>query len=217
MIAEVMRFASFLLPIFFIALYYVKTAKLDWLRKFDVLTLFIPIFAYLVFPELGFRIELIVAYWVFVLFGTRLFVSKGWSYPQALSLAFCLTYFGSFLWELPTHIYTILLHGGVDGAFPLHLIYIFPMVFVYEKVKTNLPRAEIAKLLGYLFVYSICVLSMNWVWGADLWDIRNNPIETQMLLQAVWMLNRVVAVLGLFTIYRVSSNRKNGGKHAEKL
>lgn len=210
MIADAMRFASFLLPIFFIALFYWKTAKFDWLRKFDLLTIFIPVFAVLVTPELGFRFELIIAYWVFVLFGTHLFASKGWSYPQALSLAFCLTYFGSFLWEMPTHVYTILVNGGIDGAFPLHLIYIFPIVFVYEKVKTNQHRKEVLSLLGYLFFFSSLVVATYWISGFDIWDIRRNSLESQIVMQSLWMLNRVVAVLGLFAIYRDSTIRKKG-------
>lgn len=208
MTSEIFRVTTFLLPILFMTLFYVKTNKLNFLKKYGILTLFIPIFLQLFFNELGFHLYLIFAYMIFVLFGMSIFNSKGWAIPQALSVSFCLVYFGSFFWELPTHIYTIIVCGGIDGAFPLHLLYIFPMVFIFTNLKTNQLSREVFNLLFVILFFSVTVMSVLIGMGLDIWNVAVNPPFGQIVEESFWMLNRMVVIVGLFAIYIKSSVRK---------
>lgn len=208
MIQEIVRITGYLLPIPFMALFYIKTDKLNFLKKYQILTLFIPIFMQLIFGDLGYNIELIFAYVILVLLGTTIFNEKGWTYPQALSLSFCLVFFGSFLWELPILTYTIIIRGGIDGAFPLHLLFIFPMVFVYEKVKTNKKRINNLNLLLVMMVCSSIGLLVLITSKVDIWNIVQSRMSDQVFAQTLWMVNRVIVIGGLFAIYIKSSLRK---------
>jgi len=212
MIPEIVRIVSFLLPIPFMALFYVKTNKLDFLKKWSLPILFIPIFAQIFFTDIGFKFELVLAYTIFVLFGAYVFNSKGWTYPQALSLSFCLAYFGSFLWELPTHIYTIIVRGGIDGAFPMHLLYIFPIIFIYEKVQTNQPKKEILNTIISILGFSMIVLVVLLAGGYNIWYVNQNPPLEQSIMEFLWMFNRIIVIFGLFTIYIKSTVRKKRDK-----
>jgi len=208
MIAEIIRFASFLLPIPFMILFYIKTDKLDFLKKYGILALFIPILANLYFTDIGFNLGLITTYIIFVLFGASIFNSKGWTYPRALSLSFLLIYFGSFLWELPIIIYTIIIRGGIDGAFPLHIIYIFPMLFVYEKIKTNRTKKELFNLGTQTIIYSVLILFVLIISSIDIWNITQATTVNQSIAQILWMINRIIVTIVLFSIYAKSSLRK---------
>lgn len=208
MIAEFFRVASFLLPVPFMALFFVKTDKLNFLKTNPFPAFIVLVFLQIVFGTLGYVFPLVIAYTSLVLLGTSIFSSKGWTMPQALSLSFCLTYFGSFFWELPTHIYTIIVRGGVDGAFPLHLLFVFPMLLVYEKIKTNRTREDVFLRASRLLLFSVLVLAGLLVGGYDIWSVPANPLSMQVVEEAVWMANRVIVVIGLFMIYRNSSLRK---------
>ncbi len=212
MIQEIIRIVSFLLPIPFMALFYVKTNKLDFLKKWSLPILFIPIFTQILFTDIGFKFELVLAYTIFVLFGAYVFNSKGWTYPQALSLSFCLAYFGSFLWELPTHIYTIIVRGGIDGAFPMHLLYIFPIIFIYEKVQTNRTKKEILNTIISILGFSTIVLIALLAGGYNIWYVNQNPLQNQSIMEYLWMFNRIIVIFGLFTIYIKSTVRKKRDK-----
>lgn len=209
MIAEIIRFTSFLLPIFFMLLFFVKTDKLNVLEHVDILFLFVPVFLLIFNFDFGFKIELLTAYMILIFIGTHILLRAGWTYVRALSIAFCLAYFGSFLWELPTHIYTIALRGGIDGAFPLHIIYIFPILLIYEKLKTNLPRKDILKTLLCIFGYSSIVLIALVASGANIFDIQQNSLADQNVIQAAWMINRIAVVVWIFAIYANSTLRKS--------
>lgn len=208
MLPEIIRTLSFLLPIPFMALFYIKTNKLDFMKKYGILTLFIPIFLNILSSDFGYHLDLTFAYMIFVLFGAHIFSQKVWTYPQALSLSFCLTYFASFLWELPTHIYTIIVRGGVDGAFPLHLLFIFPIIFIYEKVQTNQSRKEVYNILVQIIGYSTLSMIVLLLSGIDIWNVAQNPQSGQIVEEALWMVNRMVVVIGLFYIYSKSTLRK---------
>jgi hypothetical protein len=142
------------------------------------------------------------------LFGASVFNRRGWTYSQALSMSFCLVYFGSFLWELPTHIYTVIVRGGIDGAFPLHLLFIFPMIFIYEKVKTNQSRKRIAITLLEILGYSTLLLIVLLIANFNVWNVSQNPASAQGIEQSLWMINRMVVMVGLFSIYAESSLRQ---------
>lgn len=162
----------------------------------------------IIFNTLGYNFPLIIAYTTLVLFGTSIFAKKGWTYPQALSLSFCLTYFGSFLWELPTHIYTIIVRGGIDGAFPLHLLFIFPIIFVYEKVRTNKTKKETISTLFIILTCSTIILFTLVISGFNVWKVSTNPFSNRIAEEALWMLNRLIVIIGLFKIYAKSSLRR---------
>jgi hypothetical protein len=207
-ILEIAYFTSYLLPVPFMALFFIKTGHFDFLKKFGVLTVFIPILAYLLLGDIGYNLPLVIGYWILILFGATIFNKKGYTYPQALSLSFCLAYFGSFLWELPTLIYTIVIRGGIDGAFPLHIIYIFPILFIYEKIKTNKPKKEVASTLVWVLSYSALVLSVLVLGGFDIWNINYNSIANQRFEEFMWMINRIIVITGMFLIYSKSSFRR---------
>jgi len=200
--------SSYLLPVPFMALFFVKTNRLDFLKKYGVLTIFIPLLAYLYFGAIGFTLPLVLGYWILILFGATLFNSKGYTYPQSLSIAFCLAYFGSLLWETPIIIYTAIIRGGVDGSFPLHLIYIFPMILIYEKLRTNQPRKEIASTLTWTLSYSTLVLFVLVLGKFNIWDTSQNSIANQGIIQFLWMIARILVIVGLFSIYVKSTFRK---------
>lgn len=212
MIPEIIRVTSLLLAIPFMALFYIKTDRLNFLKKYAILTLFIPIFARLIFTDIGFNIELIFAYMIFIIFGASIFNKKGWAYPQALSISFCLVFFASFLWEVPILTYTIIIYGGIDGAFPLHLLFIFPMVFIYEKIKTNRKKKDILFFGANMMWYSIFMLAILVASNINIWQITQESLANQTIAQFVWMTNRVIVIMGLFLIYIKSSLRRGDKK-----
>lgn len=217
MLAEIIRFTSFLLPILFMILFYIKTDKLNFLKKYGILTLFIPIFvSFYSIEALGYPLQLILAYMIFVIFGTTYLNNKGWTYSRALSLSFCLTYFGSFFWEIPTHIYTIIIRGGIDGSFPLLLLYILPMFFVYEKVKTNYSKKSITILITYLLSYSTLILYFLISNNIDIWQTTPFSPVAQSFTQILWMMNRIFVIIPLILLYSKSSLRKKVTEASKK-
>ena len=207
-ITQIAYFTSYLLPIPFMALFFIKTHKLDFLKKYGILTLFIPILAQLYLNNLGFSFPLVLGYWILILLGTSLFNSKGYTIPQSLSISFCLTYFGSLLWETPIIVYTAIIRGGIDGAFPLHIIYIFPMLLIYEKLKTNQPKKEIATILTWTLSYSVLILAVLVLGNYNIWIPAQNSISKQGIEQFLWMTTRILVITGLFAIYAKSTLRK---------
>jgi len=217
MLAEIIRFTSFLLPILFMILFYIKTDKLNFLKKYGILTLFIPIFvSFYSIEALGYPLQLILAYMIFVIFGTTYLNNKGWTYSRALSLSFCLTYFGSFFWEIPAHIYTIIIRGGIDGSFPLLLLYILPMFFVYEKVKTNYSKKSITILITYLLSYSTLILYFLISNNIDIWQTTPFSPVAQSFTQILWMMNRIFVIIPLILLYSKSSLRKKVTEASKK-
>ena len=209
MISEIIRIISFLLPIPFMALFYLKTNKFDSAKNYIVLTLLIPVFLQILsVNNIGYKIELIIAYMTFVIFGTFFFNKRGWTFLQSLSLSFCLVYFGSFLWELPYHIYTTIVRGGIDGAFPLHLLFIFPIVFICEKVKTNRTLKENLSILCVILSFSLLIMLSLISNNYNIWHVPSNSLSEQIIEETVWMIVRIVTISGLFIMYSKSVLRK---------
>jgi len=213
MISEAIRIISFLLPVPFMALFYIKTTKFNPLKNYIVLTFLIPVFLRVFFGvSIGYNIELITFYITFVIFGTYFFNQRNWSFLQSLSLSFCLVYFSSFLWELPYHIFTIIVRGGIDGAFPLHLLFIFPIVFVYEKVKTNRKILENMDIIYTILLFSFIVMINLLMYGYNVWNVTLNLPYEQIIEESLWMITRTVTVLGLFFMYSKSTLRRRKKK-----
>ena len=190
-------------------LFNIKTTKFNSLKNYIVLTFFIPIFLRLLFGvNIGYNIELIILYITLVIFGTFILNQKDLTFLRSLSLSFCLVYFGSFLWELPYHIYTTIVRGGIDGAFPLHLLYIFPIVFVYEKFQTNRTIKEklsiLCVILSFSFLVMLSLISNNY----NIWSVTLNTSTEQIIEETVWMITRIVTMLGLFIMYSKSTLRR---------
>lgn len=194
LIAEVVRFSVFLLPILFMLLFDVEKPRFDWLKVYGPLLFVGAVVFVLFFGDVGFNLELVVAYLAFGSFGVMFFSNRGWSFNRALSLSFCLVRFGGFLWELPIFVYTIVLNGGVDGAFPLTLLFLFPMLFVYEKVRVNRSKREIVGFVFSSVAFSVVVLWLVLV------------LDTFVL--GLGMVNRVVTMLLLFGLYANANLRK---------
>ena len=142
------------------------------------------------------------------MFGVFIFNNKGYTIPQSLSISFCLTYFGSFLWETPIIVYTAIIRGGIDGSFPLHIIYIFPMLLIYEKLKTNKPKKEIITTLTWALFYSALTLNVLLLGGFNIWNTSLNSVSNQGIIQSLWMINRMIVISSLFLIYINSTLRK---------
>lgn len=206
-VGAVIRFSTYLLPIPFMALFYLKTHRLDFLRTYGFLLLLLPLVIQLFVP-IGYDLFLALAYLLFVLAGAYVFSFEGWGYPQALSISFCLAFFGSFLWELPIIVYTIFARGGIDGAFPLHMLFVFPMIFIYEKLKTNQPRKMVLYIVGFLMSYSVYNMLLMPLIDVNIWSIESAPYMSQVFGQTLWMINRAAVIVGLFFIYLHSTLRK---------
>lgn len=202
------RILSFLLPVPFMILFYIKTNKLNFLKNNPFPVFFVLVFLQIIFDYLGYNLPLIIAYISLTLLGVSIFVKKSLTYPQALSISFCLTYFGSFFWELPTHIYTIIIRGGIDGAFPLHLLFIFPVIFVYEKVKTNKTKKEIFSIVFKITSCSVIILLFLVIFNFDIWYVPANSPTNQIIEEVLWITNRIIVIVGLFKIYEKLSLRK---------
>ena len=209
MISEIVRIISFLLPVPFMLLFCIKTNKLNSVKNYIILTFLIPVFLQILsVNNIGYKIELIIVYMTFVIFGTFFFNKRGWTFLQSLSLSFCLVYFGSFLWELPYHIYTIIVRGGIDGAFPLHLLFIFPIVFIYEKVRTNQTIKKNLSIFCVILSFSLLVMLSLISNNYNIWHVPSNSLSEQIIEETVWMIARIVTISGLFIMYSKSTLRK---------
>lgn len=190
-------------------LYYIKTSKFEWLKTYAPLALLVPILMQMAFGNnIGYRLELMLFYMIMTMVFMVHLCNRGWRVPQALAVAGCLTFFGSLMWELPIMVYTAILRGGIDGAFPLHLLYIFPIVFVYEKLRTNKSKMEVLTWVAISLLASTIYLHCLLYFNVDIWFLNLNPVSTQVIVEVVWMLNRLITIGCLFKIYSLASERK---------
>lgn len=199
-IPSLIRFSSWLIPIPTMILFFWKTNKLD---KFTFLTIpftvIISIFVFTTGVQLGFRPELIIFYLIMMTFSLLLFRKK-YNFPRALCIAVNLSFFGSLFWETPYHVYTIYLRGYLDQAFPLHLLYAFPAVFIWGKIKLRVDELDIG-LIGFSLGISTLSMILLLDLGADLFWTYTNPPNLWLLIEITWMFVRAICFMSLYIIF----------------
>lgn len=209
---SLMRFVSWFVPIPFMLLYHIKTDKLNRLSKLilpiSLVSIFILTLTYTNGLEiLGFRPELIVFYILMLCFSFILFRNK-YDFPQAISITICLTFFGSLFWELPYHGFTIYHRGYIDQAFPLHLLYAFPLVFVWQKIKLRVDELD-ASLIGISLGFSTLSMILLLDLGADIFWTYNNPPNLWLIIESLWFFVRIICFTSLYIIFYRGSLRHN--------
>jgi len=211
-IPSLIRFGSWFIPIPFMILYHVNTTKLNKLSKFilpvSIISMLILALSYTTgLNVLGFRPEL-VAFYILMLYVSFTLFRKKYDFLQVISIAVCLTFFGSLFWEIPYHVYTIYIRGYFDQAFPLHMLYAFPAVFIWGKIKLRVDELNVGLIglsLGVSTLSMILLLDL----GADLFWTYSNPPNLWLLIESTWMLIRGVCFLSLYTIFYRGSLRHN--------
>jgi len=192
---------SYLLPIPFMALWGLRTDRLDrlWRRLSPAalaIWLLLTAFLYAVRPPFFVAWEIFALYSSAVCLGTWVFLRRC-HLPQALSLSLNLCYFGSLYWELPIHVWTVVHQGYVDRAAYLHLLHAVPVFFVAEKVRLPEPawRSWALLLLG-LAVSALFLLPLV-LRRVDIWA----PSAGSMWAGPRWLLNRAVCLAVLLYAY----------------
>lgn len=207
MIDEAVRVATYFSPVFFMLLYSIKTAKLNFLYNYLALFPVSLSFIMLSFSNFGYPYDLILFYFTATVFLTQTLGEKHHiSFLQSLSLAFNITFFSSAFWEIPIHIYTIIARGGIDGAFPLHLLYFFPLVFIIPKFKF---KKQTIKYLLISLAISTIILSLHIYLNLDIFYPETIPPAQNRIIQLTWMLNRLTTIILLSQFFTKNEMRKN--------
>ena len=188
-------------PIPFMLLYHLKTKKLNISTKYIFPAILIAeIVSYFLVEKIpSYRSELFVFYIVLVSFAFITFRKK-YDFPQALSIAFCLGFFISLYWEIPYHIFTIIQRGYFDQAFPLHLLYAFPAVFIWQKTELKIDKKNIFLLgssLGLSTFGMFCLIGL----GADISVGYANAGIIWFTTETVWFMTRVVCAYAVYQIF----------------
>ena len=184
----------YFLPIPFMALYSWKTDRFDKYWEFRLIapiicmSLLLLKTLYDIYGVFFVNWILTLLYTLLIILGTELFLDKC-HLPQALSLAFNLAFFNSVYWETPIHVYTALYHGYIDAAFPLHVIYILPFFFLYQKIRFPKPhRKQYALFCLGLLISTLFLLPVIIFYNPDIWS---NPVPSWASL--LWYINRFVS------------------------
>lgn len=204
---SLVRLSSWFLPIPFMLLYHIKTKKLDFL--FPALcagALFGIILPFLPEANFGFTPDLIQFYTLAVFASFLLFYTK-YELPQALSIAFCLTFFASLYWELPCHIFTTVYKGYIDQAFPVHTLFVYPGLFVWTKISLKPDRTNFLLFLSSMVVSSLSLVFLFRI-GADFYITYINPPSLQYIMEVVWMFTRAFCFSALYLIFYRGISRK---------
>lgn len=137
---------------------------------------------------------LILFYSIMVSLGILVFMRK-YDFIKSLSLSVALGFAASGLWEIPIITYTIFYKGYIDGAFPIHLLFILPLLLLLSDIRIEVSRRNILTALFIMaFNYLMLVIHIQ-IHGPNIWVIRgygNNIF--------LW-LSRLVTTVTLYSIY----------------
>lgn len=212
-LAEYMRIASYLAPVPFMSIWYWKYPKLN------KLSILVPVFAAictlpLIFldEKVGFLPDVSVFYVWAVALGFIAFRKKGYDLTQALSVAFCLAFFASFFWEIPVHIYTLMVRGTWDLVFALNVFYIMPLFFAVQFVRPKLDAMSVSLLMVSLGT-SLLSLATILETGFNIWTTGAWGTSFSWVLW-VYVLDRTVACVAIFYMFLrgrkvLNNNSKN--------
>lgn len=137
---------------------------------------------------------LILHYSIMVSFGIIFFMRK-YDYLKAISLSIALSFAASGIWELPIIVYSIIYKGYIDGAFPLHIIYLLPLLLLQSDIKfKNKSRPIVIAVMMMTFNCLMLVLHIQ-IHGAHIWSVSG--FYENILL---WF-SRPITVIALYAIY----------------
>ncbi len=137
---------------------------------------------------------LILFYSVAVSLGIIVFMRK-YDYVKSLSLSVALAFAASGIWEIPIILYTVVYRGYIDGGFPLHLVYIIPLLLLMSEIRIEVSRIDIMTVL-LMMLFNCAMLGIHIkIHGANIWIVHG--FTTNILL---W-LSRPVTVAALYSIY----------------
>jgi len=147
------------------------------------------------------HIENFVASWSLVLFypvaaslGIIAFMRK-YDYVKSLSLSVALAYAASGIWEIPIILYTIAYKGYVDGAFPLHMLPIIPLLLLVSDIRIQVSYMNVAVVL-IMMLFNCAILGVRIVFfGANIWCIYS------FISNIPFWLSRVATIIALYSIY----------------
>lgn len=151
-----------------------------------------------------FPVPLIFYYGLQVLVSYYLFKKDGEAFPQRISLAFMLTFFSSYLWELPIHMIGIL-QNGVQPRFLIQSIHVLPIIFLsrFYKLKDG------KRLLNYVFfghMVTLFILFFEWT-AADLNPYFPNLSGINRSLTYIIRLVNFLVVMKIFRDSEILENR----------
>jgi len=205
---SLIRFSSWFIPIPFMILYHVKTTKFDGFPHafiFPFITFVVATSFLISNVFIGFRAELIAFYLIMLGLSYGLFATK-YDLPQTLAISVCLTFFTSLYWEIPYHVYTVYTLG-IQQAFALHVLYIFPLIFIWQKIKLKLDKLNFSLVVGSMFVSSVSLfflLNKN----VNIFDTWSNSPGVWLMTEILWFVVRFICFISLYIIFYRGSLRK---------
>lgn len=137
---------------------------------------------------------LILFYSIMGSIGILAFMRK-YDFVKSLSLSVALGFAASGLWEVPIIVYTIFYKGYIDGAFPLHLLFIIPLLLLQRDIKIKPSKINILTIVSLMAFNCLMLLIHIQIHGANIYSIGG--IENNILL---WF-SRIVTVITLYSIY----------------
>lgn len=145
--------------------------------------------------------SLILFYSVAISLGIIAFMRK-YDYVKSLSLSVALAYAASGIWEIPIILYTIAYRGYVDGAFPLHVLPVIPLLLLVSDIRIQVSHTNIVALL-LVMLFNCAMLGVRVkVFGANLWNVLG------FIPNISFWLARVVTIIALYSIYYRGELRK---------
>lgn len=171
-------------------------------NKFDSLkypTLCVSLISGLIiyYFRIGFSVvssSLIFFYSVAVSLGIITFMHK-YDYIKSLSLSVALAYAASGTWEIPVILYTVAYRGYIDGAFPLHIIPIIPLLLLMSDIRIQVSYVNVVVVL-LMMLFNCAMLGVRIkVFGANLWSVCD------FISNIPFWLSRVVTIIALYSIY----------------
>lgn len=138
---------------------------------------------------------LILFYSVAVSLGIIVFMRK-YDYVKSLSLSVALAFAASGIWEIPIILYTVAYKGYIDGAFPLHLVYIIPLLLLMSEIRIEASCINVMTAL-LMMLFNCAMLGVRTkFFDPDIWNVGYGFIS-----DVPYWLSRVVTIVALYSIY----------------
>ena len=132
---------------------------------------------------------------IYSLMGTALMLylikEKHWHYPQASAIGFLTIFIGSFYWEIPYNVRNAFI-TGFQLDWLLHLMWIFPVWYIYNTVGWIKDYNNLALWLSIGWLLSICVMVFD--------PIPYGCTEAARWNSVLYMFNRIACSLIIFSL-----------------